>query len=106
MPLAVRSAGSLKWLPGFSSNVTVTPREENDSTIDLVSFSTLLTKLLRVRASVLPSEKYALSSSFAGSCCATWREKPGNQREPDTLAIREKTFVLRTDQVAKRPARE
>ncbi len=70
MPFAIRRAGSLKWLPGFCSKTVGTPLASNSSTTSRVPCATLRKSLLGVRASLLPSEKYAQAGLRANSFAA------------------------------------
>lgn len=90
IPRAMRSAGSLKWLPGFDSNCVGTPLLRNAATTSSVPVATLRRSRLGVFASLLPSEKYAQSIGQASGVSVAKCAKSGYQSEPEALAMREK----------------
>lgn len=106
IPRAMRSAGSLKWLPGFDSNCVGTPLLRNAATTSSVPVATLRRSRLGVFASLLPSEKYAQSIGQASGVSVAKCAKSGYQSEPEVLAMREKADELSAVQVAKSPASE
>ena len=83
---AMRTSGSLKWLPGLLSKTVLTPFASKAATTRCVPSATPRKGGYGVRASFDPSEKYTHRSGRSNSPASTYSAKFGYHIEPDALA--------------------
>ena len=102
----MRSAGSLKWLPGFKTKRVGMPFSRRAATTSSVPCATLRRSRLGVFVSFLPSDTKAHSGGRVIALSRTKRANPGYHSDPDALATRSNAAERACAQTAKSPASE